>query len=175
MKRRRWFCLAALVCLQACAPGAREVTEVEAHLGRPDTRITFDTSKAGSLVIEVTSPSGIGNADLAISGPIPKKIVLRLLLKGLEKLDVAYGQTTVTASLSGAADDDVFEAIRLPSGEERDILPDSSYWMAVTAVPAGDSSATLPLQDGYIEVVLPEHFLSSGERSLTLRWVDFFR
>ncbi len=101
-------------------------------------------------------------------------MVLHFLLKGLEKLDVAYGQTTVTASLSSTPEYGVIESVRHAADEEREVSPDSPYWMAVTIVPAQGSAATIPLKEGYIKVQLPED-LGREQRSFTIRWVDFFR
>ena len=101
---------------------------------------------------------------------------MRFLLKGLEKLEVVYGQTAVAASLSSAPEYGVIESVRQDAdGQEREISPESPYWMAVTLVPAGGAQAAVPLQKGYIEVQLPADFLIGEERALTFRWVDFFR
>jgi len=176
VKPRHWIGVAALVCLQACAPGVQERATVEAVLGRPDAEVSFFAGEDGSLVVEVVSPSGIGSADLVLSGPIPKSMVLRFRLKGLERLDVAYGQTTVTASLSSMPEYGVIESVRQATdGQEREISPGSPHWMAVTLVPAESAKAAMPPQGAYIEVRLPADFLMSGERALTIRWVDFFR
>ena len=146
MKPRHWVGLAALVCLQSCAPGVQDRASVEAVLGRPDAEVTFFTGEDGTLVVEVVSPSGIGSADLVLSGPVPKTMVLRFRLKGLEKLDVTYGQTTVTASLSSMPEHSVIESVRQATdGQEREISPGSPYWMAVTVVPAERGEAAMQL------------------------------
>ena len=175
MRARGWLGLAALFLLQGCTAGTREVTTVEALLGRPDAAVTYASTEDGTLAIEVTSTSGIGDAELAISGPMPKRAVLRLRLKGLERLDVVYGQTAVSASLLGPAGSDVQESVRLASGEEEPVFPGSPYWMAITVVPTGPSPVAIPLQEGYIEVAMPEDLLRSRERTVTIRWVDFYR
>lgn len=175
VRARDWLSLAALLLLQGCTGGTPEVTTVEALLGRPDAAVTYATDEDGTLAIEVTSTSGIGDAELAISGPMPKRAVLRLRLRGLERLDVAYGQTAVSASLLGATGGDVLESVRLASGEEQPISSGSPYWMAITVVPTGTSPATIPLEEGYIEVAMPEDLLRSKERTITIRWIDFYR
>lgn len=171
----RWLGIAALLLLQGCALGTEEVTTVGAILGRPDAAATAFVMEDGTLIIEVTSPSGIGSAELTISGPMPKRAVLRLWLKGLEGLEVSYGETVVTASLLGTTGSNLMEAIRLASGEEELVTPSSPYWMAVQVVPTGPSPTTIPLAQGYIEISLPEHFFRSKERTVAIRWVDFYR
>jgi len=34
---------------------------------------------------------------------------------------------------------------------------------------------SIPLKDGYCEVLAPAAFLASASREFTLRWVDFYR
>jgi hypothetical protein len=33
----------------------------------------------------------------------------------------------------------------------------------------------IPLQHGYIEVEVPEHFLKGSHRQATIHWIDFYR
>lgn len=176
MRRAAWLGLTALLCLHTCAPAGSGRTTIEAVPDRPDTEISSVLAQDGTLTVDVTSPTGIGSARLDLSGPIPRRMLLRLHLKGLEMLEVAYGQTAVSASLASTPGYGVMESVRKAADlGEREVSPGSQYWMAVAIVPAGDVPASIPLEDGYIEVRLPAHFLSSGERSLTIRWVDFYR
>jgi len=87
------------------------------------------TEEGGTALVEVTSPSGIGSADVQhTGGKRPRQVVIRLHLKGLEEFQFAYGQTVVTASFRVAAG-------RLgecsPGGSSLDeaIAPGSPYWM----------------------------------------------
>jgi hypothetical protein len=47
--------------------------------------------------------------------------------------------------------------------------------MNIRLVPAAGSPATIPLQDGYIEVEAPRDFLASGQTKFAIRWIDFYR
>ena len=173
-----WSSVAALLCLHACTPDRRARTVIGVHPDRPDTRITIASGR-GRTLIEVLSPGGIGSADFDIpSGPVPKRIVLRFLMKGLEQLEFAYGETTITVSISSGPGREVRESIRFSNSEaEQQLLSarQPHYWMAVSIVPAASPPPTVPAQDGTIEVQVPEDFLRSSRRSFSIRWVDFFR
>jgi hypothetical protein len=172
-----WSSVAAVLCLQACTPDRGTRTVISVHPDRPDARITVATSQ-GRTMIEVLSPGGIGSADFEItSGPVPERISLRFLLKGLEQLEFAYGETTVTLSVSSGPGREVRESIRLSNSvaEQQLLSPDSPYWMAVSITPGASLPPTVAAQDGTIEVQAPEDFLRSSRRSFSIRWVDFFR
>ena len=59
---------------------------------------------------------------------------------------------------------------------EQQLLPTSPYWMqtAIIANEKGESKS-IPLEDGWIEVEMPPHFMAGRFTEFSLRWVDFFR
>jgi hypothetical protein len=170
-------CVVAAIALASCgsAGGASgAAVALAATADRPDTRVTV-SADAQQAIVDVSSPSGIGGATVAITSAVqPQKITLRLHLRGLEELRFTYGDTTISASISSAGDTSIHQTYR-GAGPERAIAEGSPYWMQTRLVPAGGAPATIPLQDGYIEVEAPQDFLASGQTTFAIQWVDFFR
>jgi hypothetical protein len=98
-------------------------------------------------------------------------------LTGLEQLDFAYGETTITVSVSSRPGREVRESVRVAQSEaeQQSLSPDSPYWMAVSIAPPVSPSPMVSAQDGAIEVLVPADFLRSSRRSFSILWVDFFR
>jgi hypothetical protein len=52
----------------------------------------------------------------------------------------------------------------------------SPFWMDVRILTGdGKPAQTLPLRDGYFEVALPRAFFEGSPKSITLKWIDFYR
>jgi hypothetical protein len=169
------ICLAASFTLAACgSTGGSGAVVLKASADRPDARVTV-AADAQQAVVEVFSPSGIGSAEVVItSAARPQKIVLRLHLRGLEQLRFTYGDATVTASLSSTGDSATQQTYR-GDGQEQAIVEGSPYWMSIRLVPAGGSPATIPLENGYIEVEAPQDFLANRKTKFAIQWIDFYR
>jgi hypothetical protein len=166
--------LASLVCLPACGAAPSGQVTFQVTPSKQDAKITVDANQERAI-IQIVSPSGIGGAELSIVGPVPKEILMQLHLRGLEELDFSYGPTTVTVAISSSPGNAVHESVLVPGSQDTEISQPSPYWMEVRIVPEGNAPATIPLQEGYIEVRAPADLLSSGARTFALRWVDFFR
>ena len=97
MRHCKLMMLSCLIVLSltACAP-ATAPDESAAYQAVPlkgDPVITFSTT-GGTLLIDITSPTGIGSARIEkTAGQWPPKIVMRLHVKGLESFKFRYGAT----------------------------------------------------------------------------------
>jgi hypothetical protein len=168
------FCVVASVALASCGSAGGGAVALAATADRPDTRVAMGAD-AQRAVVEVFSPSGVGRAAVEITSvALPQTIMLRLHLRGLEELRFTYGETTVIASLSSAGDNTTHQTV-LGAGQEQAIAAGSPYWMNIRLVPGRGSPATIPLQDGYIEVEAPKDFLARGQTKFAIQWVDFYR
>ena len=168
------FCVAASVALVSCGSAGGGAVALAATADRPDARVTASADAQRALV-EVFSPSGIGGAAVEItSAALPRAITLRLHLRGLEELRFSYGDITITASVSSAGDNAVHQAYR-GTGQEQAIAEGSPYWMNIRLVSGSGSPATIPLQDGYIEVEAPKDFFVSRQAKFAIQWIDFYR
>jgi len=144
---------------------------------KEDTQIKVDVEE-GSALIEIFSPKGIGQAEFEIvSQELPKKLVMRFHLRGLEELRFAYDATVVTTALASTGENDIRQSIQGGSDAiaAQTIMPNSPYWMKMRVVASDNSRSQIPLQNGYIEVEAPKDFLKGGNRKASIQWVDFFR
>jgi len=141
---------------------------------KEDARIKVEANE-DSAVIQIFSPKGIGRAGFEIiSRDLPKKILMRFHLRGLENLRFEYGEIVVTAALSSAGDNAVRQTINSAGGEPvvtPTLASSSPYWMKMRVV----SRDKIPLREGYIEVEAPEHFIKGGYRHASIHWIDFYR
>jgi hypothetical protein len=170
------FCLAAVTCLVSCSASPQERVTINVVSHKQDAQITIDAD-GERAVIQIVSPSGIGNAEFEItSRTLPKKIVLQFHLRGLEQLEFAYDKTVVIGSVS-SAQGNVIRQYRRDSGsnEAQDVLPNSRYWMKIDLVAQAGSAKTIPLQNGTIEVEAPEDFAQGQHRRFSVQWIDFYR
>jgi hypothetical protein len=142
-----------------------------------DSRVTAELA-GEEAIIQIFSDGGIGSADVAvISGKLPKKITMQFHLRGLERLRFAYNQSIVEVSLSNGEGSNPFEAVVREGNAtvSEPITPDSPYWIKVRLVPSNASPATIPLQEGYIEVEVPPSFWAEQNRQFSIQWIDFYR
>ena len=182
-------CAAATVILVSCGSSyqqsdalsttpTREPIRLNIAAERQDTRVDADAD-AEQAIVQVFSPSGIGGANIEVtSAALPRKIVLRFHLRGLEELRFAYGDTVVTAGISSAGDKAIrqsYQGGRQSSAQDQSIAEASPYWMPIRIAPSGGASATPPPQEGYIEVEAPADFIARGQRKFSIHWIDFYR
>jgi len=165
------FVTVALLVLTSCvAVGSQPIT-YSVTPGKEDAAVTYQAISR-DVVVDVSSQSGIGSAEMTqTGGPAPASVTMRLHLKGLEQFTFPYAAAAVTAPVS-SHDGSVSESVSIQSGAAQAIDPSSPYWMTVT-INATDPS--IPLKDGYFEVWAPKDFLTSASREFTLHWVDFYR
>src|SRR5689334_15585107 len=90
----------AVLALSSCGTASRERVTLNVVPNQPDTRIVVDAD-AERADIQIFSPRGIGGADAKFtSAALPRRVVMRFHLRGLEELRFTYGGITVTASLA---------------------------------------------------------------------------
>jgi hypothetical protein len=146
-----------------------ELPQVTVVLRKSDDSATI-TSMPDQVVIDFVSPSGMGGATAVIEpGPLPKAILLRFELKGLEGLDFSYGQTQIHVAVPNNGGTPMESVTELGTSAVY-IAPDSPYWMPVTR---SNSAPNAP--GAYIQVAVPDDFIDGGLRAFSVQWVDFYR
>jgi hypothetical protein len=138
-----------------------------------DVQVQVDKYKT---VFAVKSPLGISHADIErLGNKWPDTVMLRLHLKGLESFRVSNGQVTLDATVSI---DEGKPTVRVWKGgnENAGLDEKSPFWTDVRIL-AGDGklAGTIPVKDGYFEIVLPKAFFEGNPKSITVRWIDFYR
>jgi len=125
--------------------------------------------KQGRTLIDIHSRRGIGTAILTRNAcEWPDDLRLRLHLKGLESLKLTAGQQElrieVISHLTQKADILVEDKQGKSIPLNHALQPVVFYKQPPSAKGAG-----------YFEVVIPAGLLKSGDESLTVSWIDFYR
>lgn len=146
---------------------------------RPDNQVHLTVADE-TAIFTIESARGIGQATIQrVAGPAPKRILLRFHLRGLEEMRLVYGDTATILSIASVGDGQVFQTLAPahdPQAQEQPITPDGLDWMQTRIAPDSDEGKpSLPLENGYIEVELPNRFLLERHTTFTLRWIDFYR
>ena len=178
--------LGATMLLAGCAGG--NMSTIEVTLDKPiDDRATVTTDD-GRAVIDVTSASGIGGLT-ATADAWPDEVVVRLRLRGLEGLEIRYGNVVITTGVAsnGGLGSGLTLSVIGEDGTVQSASPSSDlYYPDIRAVTtegttnvgplaAGERPA-FPLPEGSVfELTLPPHFHQDDHPSFSLQWVDFYR
>lgn len=138
--------------------------------------VTFEGSRA---IIDVTSESGIGGLRaLLVAGRWPEETVVRLHLRGLERLEIGYDQYLVATSVSSTSEPAPLPTVyAISKNSEAQAIADAGdeYYPPIQIVPEEGSLARIPLQNGYFEIGLPPNFYTGQPEAFTMQWIDFFR
>lgn len=136
---------------------------------RVETKVEKD-----KVIFSIHSPFGISNAVIERMGEkCPDAVVLRLHLKGLESFQASNGKANLNAAVSSQNG-----KVRLWKDDKEDSLLDSTspLWMEIRMVGGdGKPATTIPLKDGYFEMQLPRALFESNPKSITVKWIDFYR
>ncbi|XZE45548.1 hypothetical protein SH467x_000792 [Pirellulaceae bacterium SH467] len=140
---------------------------------RENDRVVVKAEK-NQVVFSVHSPFGISHAVIERAGERwPDAVVLDLHLKGLEKFSASNGKVTIEASVSSQ---DGSVRLWMEGKEETPLDKKSPYWFEIQAVDSdGKPTKTFPLKDGCFRLKLPNAFVDGSPKTITLKWIDFYR
>ena len=128
----------------------------------------------GTAQIDVQSPTGIGSATFELeSGTMPEIMTLRLHLKGLEQFRLLSPQDQIAASISSGDPLHANHETILSSGAESQLLPGHPLWIEIEIV--SNAEKTIPLEEGYFEVTIPQEFIRNVDKTFEVEWIDFYR
>lgn len=162
--------LAAAALLVACAGFGEEPTLIDVTLDKPGDTVTV-TQADDHALIDVTSATGIGGLEATLTGGAwPEQVTTRLRLRGLEGLEIRYGDITLSTGMpsSGGPGPGLMLSITQPDGTIDSVSPSADIYYPVIergADAAGD----------YFDVTLPPHFYDGDYESFELSWIDFYR
>jgi hypothetical protein len=158
-----------LMALDASIAAAAPAFEIGTQ--KKDDRVEV-TASADRACFTVRSPSGIGSATITRTADRwPATVVVQLHLRGLESITLAAGKVTLAGSVASHGDQARWMSL-LDGGKERPVEKGSPYWTEITT---RSTDGRVPLKDGYFEIVLPPALLRHQPKTLTLRWIDFYR
>jgi len=172
----------SFLLLSGClSPEAKEISSPPLTVELTGTNKTgnhIDTAAfQDSVILNVISKPSIGKATISpVRDSWPSRIVIRLHLRGLESFSVNNGKITITTSLLSHPPYNLIGETRM-AGQKRSvsIQNNSPYWMPVSVISKDKTRATIPLEDGYIEVLLPEIITRNQPELLSIQWIDFLR
>ncbi len=166
------ICL-ALALTTACAAIAPPSPVASVETDRSDAEVQV-LATDDAVVVNVTSPTGIGGAEVILTAPADA-VTVRLHLAGLEEYRFRYDEIEVLLAVS-SGDASVRQSVRIGEGREEEIEPGSTYWMETRILDAsGAITTSLPLYDGVFEIDAPPDFLETGGQAFSLSWIDFYR
>lgn len=128
--------------------------------------------EAGTLTIDIFSPSGIGHGTVKSSdGTWPAQTRIRIHLAGLEHFEISNGSLRLVGEFSSHGGGQAVLRNDVSDAGSQDRIES-----AITAHnAAGQPVAELPGKDGYFEIDLPREILSGESKSLEVNWIDFYR
>jgi hypothetical protein len=167
-----------------------QTTMIDVTLDRPSTSSAEVTVEDDRAVIDVTDQAGInGLSARLVEGEWPAEIIVRLRLRGLERLEINYGNYTITTGVSstGAPPPPLTLTVVNEDGSVSSAPPSADvYYPDIRAVTPDGTAAVGPLATGErpafplpegsaFEITLPPHFHQVDTTSFQLQWIDFYR
>lgn len=167
------FAIVAVTILSVGCASAADESPFKIMTKRDNDKVEV-TVKNDKAVISVRSPFGICQAVIERNDKDwPKTVVLRLHLKGLENFKVANGKVILETTVSSQ---DGKLRLWKDGKEDEPLDAKSPYWMEIRSVGSdGKPTTTIPLNDGYFELQLPNALFEHNPKSITVNWTDFYR
>ena len=155
------------LALVACASGTEQEPMIDLALDRPDDNSADLTLSDGRALLDVTDHRGINGLNARrVKGQWPAEIVVRLRLRGLERLEIHYGDVTLVTGRSSTDSPDPPLILSVVDADGR----------VQSAPPSADMyyPDIRHTADGF-EITLPPHFFRDDYPSFSLQWIDFYR
>lgn len=165
------LCLAAAALLPiACGKVAEESTMIDVVVEKTADTATV-TMDGDSALIEITSATGIGGLAATLTADEwPEQIAVRLRLRGLESLEIRYGDIAISTGVShtGEPNQALILSVTQPDGTIDSASPSADIYYP-DIQPGSDD------QGDYFDVALPVHFFQGDHKAFNMRWIDFYR
>ncbi len=136
-------------------------------LNHPEEATATLTQQDGRALIDVTDPRGInGLTATVMEGEWPAEVAVLLRLRGLESLEIAYGNIVITTGRSSTDQPDppLMLSVTDADGTVQQASPSADvYYPAIERT-----------TDGFL-ISLPPHFYGDQQPSFIMKWIDFYR
>jgi hypothetical protein len=163
---------------------------IDVTLDHPEDNAVELSLDDGRALIDVTDQRGINGLTARLEeGQWPEEVVVRLPLRGLESLEIRYGNFTITTSVSSTGDPGppLMLSVTDEAGQAQSASPSADiYYPDIRAVTVDGATDVGPLASGdrppfplpegsAFEITLPPHFHQGDYPSFSLKWIDFYR
>lgn len=167
------FAIVVVAFLSVGCASAAEDPQFKITTKRDNDKVEVKVENDKS-VFSVHSPFGISQAVVERADEKwPDTVTLRLHLKGLENFKVTNGKVTLEATVSSQ---DGKVRLWMEGKEDEPLDAKSPYWTEIRMVGNdGKPEKTIPLNDGYFELQLPNALFGHNPKSITVNWIDFYR
>jgi alkaline phosphatase D len=127
--------------------------------------------KDSAVAFEVKSGFGIGSGKIRVSeGNWPKKVVVRLHLKGLEGFSVSNGKKILEGfHMSNKSNDARKEELKIRMLDAEGKTVEGKYLLKSLG------PNKFKRIEGYYEATIPKSLLTEYTKEIEIRWVDFYR
>ena len=150
--------------------GKRSEPNLIATVGRPEARVDV-LVEGGRTIVEARSASGIGSANIQRARVWPPGILVRLYSSGLESFRVRAGDVAVQWSVSSSGN----HVARVSLIKDGKTMPLAATDPFFSKVRIEADVRTIPLENGYFEIALPDELFEDDPEQISLRWIDFYR
>jgi hypothetical protein len=157
------FAIAVSIFVCVCSGDAMSDEPMDFKI-TPRQGIAVDVkAEKDRTILDVTSPTGIGGAEIERrTADWPKVVIIRLRLKGLEHFELTAGKRKLEAAVAVRDGKTVVRAWR--DGDENRPLDDKSpSWPRIAAL------------DGWFDVEVPRAMLEGNPPTIAVSWIDFYR
>ncbi len=167
------FAIVVVAFLSIGCASAAEDPQFKITTNRDNDKVEVKVEK-DKTIFSVHSPFGISQAVIERADENWSDIVmLRLHLKGLENFKVTNGKVILETTVSSQ---DGKLRLWKDGKEDEPLDAKSPYWMEIRSVGSdGKPATTIPLNDGYFELQLPNALFEHNPKSITVNWIDFYR
>ena len=133
-----------------------------------------------AAVVDVRSRRGIGGGTIVLPDKNgPRKIILRMHLRGLENLRISNDDIEISASVLSHGDNRILQQARrlaAGTGKAEALKKADPHHLTIEIVDrAAKAGRKIPVQDGYFQITLAPVLLKGSGKTLRLHWIDFYR
>ncbi|MFO0884107.1 MAG: hypothetical protein U0894_07975 [Pirellulales bacterium] len=139
--------------------------------GNPTTSTRWKGDGEAAL-LKITCPKGIDKIAIRPEkGRWPQEVRLQLQLQGLEHLALRTDKHDLQFSVSSTAP---HESTCVLSADGKEQALHSNHPL-FAKVKLHGPKASLPLRDGYFELIIPAALLQANPPQIAIEWIDFYR
>ena len=164
-----------LPAVSGCAHRSeRPPVAVELVTGSEEEAIHI-TQTGDEALVDIQKAQGIGTATFSVAAkPKTRRVLVRLHLHGLEELRLTGAEGEWVVSVLSHSGNPILQTFNPSGALGVKLTPQDALWLTLRIAPTPGQAPTIPLQDGWFELTLPDALVVPGS-DFSLRWIDFHR